>query len=326
MNRKPVIALIATGGTIAGAAPSSSDTAAYVAGTVDVSALLSAVPGLEDIADIRAETLFRLDSKDMTPTHWLALAQRVKALADADDIDGVLITHGTDTVEETAFFLHLTLATAKPVVLTAAMRPATALSPDGPMNLFTAARVAGSQQFGALGTLVVMNDRIHAAREVCKWHTRAVEGIGSPDSGALGWANPPRLSRPGIAADRALTPLASLDTSHWPPTVEVLYLSAGASPALLDACIDAGAHGVVLACAGNGSLPQSWLPAVERAIAAGCAVVCGSRVAQGRVGGGHLPAGVAYAGSLSPTKARVALMLALNCGTPDLFRQIADYS
>lgn len=326
MNRKPVIALIATGGTIAGAASLSSDTAAYVAGTVDVSALLAAVPGLEDIADIRAETLFRLDSKDMTPTHWLALAQRVQALADEDDVDGILITHGTDTVEETAFFLHLTLATTKPVVLTAAMRPATALSADGPMNLFTAARVAGTRSFGALGTLVVMNDRIHAAREVCKWHTRAIEGIGSPESGALGWANPPRLGRPGIAADRALTPLSDLDTLHWPPAVEVLYLSAGASTRLLDACIDAGAHGVVLACAGNGSLPQNWQPAVERAIAAGCAVVCGSRVAQGFVGGGHAPAGVMHAGALSPTKARVALMLALNCGTPDFFRQIADYS
>ena len=180
MNRKPAIALIATGGTIAGAASSSSDTAGYTAGTVDVSNLLAAVPGLGEIAQIEAETLFQLDSKDVTPAHWLQLAQRIQTLADQHDIDGIVVTHGTDTIEETAFFLHLTLVTDKPVVLTAAMRPSTALSADGPMNLFAACNVAGSAAFAGLGTLVVMNDRVHAARDVSKWHTRAVEGGGSP--------------------------------------------------------------------------------------------------------------------------------------------------
>ncbi|AWI75850.1 L-asparaginase [Parazoarcus communis] len=324
MNHKPSIALIATGGTIAGAATSASDTTGYAAGAIKVAALLEAVPGLEAIADIRPETLFALDSKDMTPAHWLTLAQRVQSLAEQRDIDGIVITHGTDTLEETAFFLHLTLGTDKPVVLTAAMRPATALSADGPMNLFAAVSVAGSAEFRGLGTLVAVNDRVFAAREVSKWHTRAVEGVGSPETGALGWANPPRLRRPSHEFDRGVLPLAAVDAARWPLAVEVFYLTAGASPMLLDAAVDAGLRGAVLACAGHGSLPDSWLPAVERAIANGCAVVRASRVAQGSVGAGHGPAGLLNAGTLSPSKARVALMLCLASSAAERFGEIAS--
>ncbi|MCK9261463.1 MAG: asparaginase [Azoarcus sp.] len=322
MSHKPNIALLATGGTIAGAATSASDTTGYAAGTIQISALLEAVPGLDAIADIQAETLFSLDSKDMTPAHWLALGQRVQSVADQNDIDGVVITHGTDTLEETAYFLHLTLTTYKPVVLTAAMRPATALSADGPMNLFAAVSVAGSADFRALGTLIVVNDRIFAAREASKWHTRAVEGIGSPETGALGWANPPRLNRPPLARDRALLPLAAIDAAHWPPAVEVFYLTAGASPALLDAAIHDGLRGAVLACAGHGSLPDDWLPAIERAIASGCAVVRASRVAQGGVDAVRGPEGLLHAGTLSPSKARIALMLSLASAAPERFGEI----
>src|SRR5258706_131362 len=186
-NARPRIAVLATGGTIAGSAADAANTAGYQAGVVGVDQLLAAVPSLSAVAQIHAEQVASIDSKDMSLALWTTLAQRVNALLSTDEIDGVVITHGTDTLEETAYLLHLTVKSTKPVVLTAAMRPATALSADGPLNLLNAVTVAASGAAHGQGVLVAFNNRIHSARDVVKTSTFAVDAFQSPEVGALGW-------------------------------------------------------------------------------------------------------------------------------------------
>ncbi|ANQ83523.1 L-asparaginase II [Azoarcus olearius] len=321
MPRQPVIALVATGGTIAGTADTPGAVTGYTAGVLGAEALLAAVPGLGEIAALRAETLFNLDSKDMAPAHWLALAQRVQVLADDPAIDGVVITHGTDTLEESAFFVHLTVATAKPVVFTAAMRPATALSADGPMNLLAAVRVAAAPAFHGLGTLVAINDRVYAARDVQKQRTHGLDAFGAGEGAAVGRSDP---ARPGLLVNRDGGSCAAALASAALPAVEVLYIAAGASPALLDAVRGSGAAGAVLAFPGNGSVPEAWKPAIDAALHAGMVLVRASRVPAGPVGHDtRLPASLLSAGDLPPSKARVALMLALACDRPQRFCTLA---
>lgn len=176
----PQIAVLATGGTIAGRAGDASKTAGYKAGVVGVDDLLDAVPGLDAVARIHAEQIASIDSKDMSTALWTTLASRINALLAQDDIDGVVVTHGTDTLEETAYMLHLTVKSAKPVVLTAAMRPSTALSADGPLNLLNAVTVAASNDAAGQGVLVAFNNQIHSARDVTKISTYAVDAFRSP--------------------------------------------------------------------------------------------------------------------------------------------------
>src|SRR4051794_10783466 len=171
----PRIAVLATGGTIAGAAPDATNTSGYQAGVVGVEQLLSVVPALSTVARIAPEQIASIDSKDMAMPLWTTLAQRINTLLAADDIDGVVITHGTDTLEETAYLLHLTVKSDKPVVLTAAMRPASALSADGPLNLLNAVTVAANPAARGQGVLVAFNNRIHSARDVVKTSTYAVD-------------------------------------------------------------------------------------------------------------------------------------------------------
>ena len=183
----PRIAVLATGGTIAGEAGDAAKTSGYKAGVVGVDKLLHAVPFLSQVARIHAEQVASIDSKDMTPALWAALGSRVNALLAQDDIDGIVITHGTDTLEETAYLLHLTVKSEKPVVLTAAMRPSTALSADGPLNLLNAVTVAASKASWKQGVLVAFNNQIHGGRDVTKTSTYAVDAFRSPEGGALGW-------------------------------------------------------------------------------------------------------------------------------------------
>ena len=307
---KPRIHLITTGGTIAGTSASATDTTDYRAGSLTAEQLLASVPALTDIAEIDVENLYSIDSKDMTPEHWLGLARATQTALERDDVDGVVITHGTDTLEESAFFLDLVLQSEKPVVFTCAMRPATALSSDGPMNLFGAVSVAAHPEAAGLGVLVVANDRIHAAREVTKAHTQAVDAFISADAGPIGWARPPRIDmRPNRDANPPY-PLAEIGQL---PDVEVLVISAGSSPRLLEAVRANGAVGAVLAAPGNGSLPANFLPAVAGARAAGLRVVVTSRCLAGGLDGMHrerLPSPT----RLSALKARVALIAACGSG------------
>ncbi|MGF6533185.1 L-asparaginase [Paraburkholderia sp. GAS206C] len=313
----PRIAVLATGGTIAGSAADAANTSGYQAGVVGVDRLLEAVPVLSGVAQIQPEQVASIDSKDMALALWATLAQRVNALLASDDIDGVVITHGTDTLEETAYLLHLTVKSTKPVVLTAAMRPSSALSADGPLNLLNAVTVAASQAAHGQGVLVAFNNRIHSARDVVKTSTYAVDAFQSPEVGALGWVQDGR-----VEFQRKVVRPHTVDTefvigTKW-PNVEIVVSYAGASRIGVDALVAAGVRGIVVAGTGNGSIHASVQQALADAVSQGVVVVRSSRVGSGHVmrnGAASDDAlGFVTAGSLNPYKARVLLMLALAAG------------
>ena len=323
MRRTPVITLLATGGTIAGAAASATDTTGYAAGSLGAAALLAAVPQLAEVAEVRAEQPFNIDSKDITPAHWLQLARRVQALRDNPAIDGIVITHGTDTLEETAWFLHLTVHGDKPVVMTAAMRPATALSADGPMNLWEAVGVAAGAAFHGPGVLLALGGEVYGADDFSKAHTVRPAAFRAPQAGPLGLAAPPTRLRNATSGSAASLPRGTLDGLQTLPWVEVVHVAGGADPRLLDLLRDAGAAGAVLALPGNGSLPDAWLPAIERAAAAGLRLVRASRVAAGPVTRHHAHPAVRPAGWCNALQARVLLKLEIAGGAPALFERVA---
>lgn len=314
------IAVLATGGTIAGRAGDATMTAGYKAGVVGVNDLLDAVPALGSVARIHAEQIASVDSKDMSHALWTTLSQRIDELAAQDDIAGIVVTHGTDTLEETAYMLHLTVKTAKPVVLTAAMRPSSALSADGPLNLLNAVTVAASADASGQGVLVAFNNQIHSARDVTKTSTYAVDAFRSPEVGVLGFVQDGR-----VEFQRAATKphtLASQFTigAQW-PMVEIVTSYAGVSRVAVDALVAAGVKGIVVAGTGNGSIHASVTQALVDAVKAGVAVVRASRVGSGHVmrnGAASDDAlGSVSAGTLNPYKARVLLMLALAAGVTD---------
>jgi L-asparaginase len=313
----PRIAVLATGGTIAGSAASVANTSGYQAGVVGVDRLLEAVPTLSTVAQIQPEQIASVDSKDMSLALWTLLGQRVNELMLSDAIDGVVITHGTDTLEETAYLLHLTVKGTKPVVLTAAMRPASALSADGPLNLLNAVTVAASAAAHGQGVLVAFNNRIHSARDVVKTSTYAVDAFQSPEIGALGWVQDGR-----VEFQRKVVRVHTVDTefvigASW-PGVEIVTSYAGVSRGGVDALVAAGVRGIVVAGTGNGSIHVSLQQALADAVMQGVAVVRSSRVGSGHVmRNGAAPddvLGFVTAGSLNPYKARVLLMLALAAG------------
>jgi L-asparaginase len=313
----PRVAVLATGGTIAGAAADVTNTSGYQAGVVGVDQLLAAVPALSTVARIAPEQVASVDSKDMAMPLWTTLAQRINTLLATDDIDGVVVTHGTDTLEETAYLLHLTIKSDKPVVLTAAMRPASALSADGPLNLVNAVIVAGHACSRGQGVLVAFNNRIHSARDVVKTSTYAVDAFQSPEIGALGWVQDGRVEfqrevvRPHTLA--SAFPIGA----NW-PQVEVVTSYAGVSRIAVDALLSAGVRGIVVAGTGNGSIHATLQQALADAASQGVAVVRSSRVGSGHVMRNGAAAddalGFVTAGSLNPYKARVLLMLALAAG------------
>ncbi|MBU9191315.1 asparaginase [Burkholderia gladioli] len=323
----PRIAVLATGGTIAGAAPDATNTAGYQAGALGLASLLDAVPALARVAQIEGEQVASIDSKDLEPALWATLVQRIEALAADPRIDGIVITHGTDTLEETAALLHLCVATPKPVVITAAMRPATALSPDGPLNLLNAVTVAASAAARGRGVLVAFNNKIHAARDVVKTSTYAVDAFQSPETGVLGWVQDGRVEfARGIVRDAASAPRLSIGA--W-PAVEIVSSYAGASRIGVDALVAAGVKGIVVAGTGNGSIHATLQAALLEAARRGVAVVRASRVGSGHVmrnGAANDEAlGFVSAGSLNPFKARVLLMLALAAGIDDAARLQAAF-
>ena len=186
--KKANVVILATGGTIAGAAASGTQ-AAYKSGAVTIDAMIAAVPGIGDLATIKGEQISNVGSQDMSMDIMLKLANRINEIARSNDVDGIVITHGTDTMEETAFFLNLTVKTEKPVVMVGSMRPSTAVSADGPLNLFNAVGVAADPRARGRGVLVVMNDWIHAAHSLTKTSTTAIQTFMSPVRGLVGVAN-----------------------------------------------------------------------------------------------------------------------------------------
>ena len=302
------IVVLGTGGTIAGRAASAQDNLGYRAGEVGVDTLLQGLPAPDGLA-LHAEQVAQLDSKDMDFGTWCTLAQRCAHWAAQPEVAGIVVTHGTDTMEETAFFLQSVLAPVKPVVLTGAMRPATSAGADGPQNLADAIAVAGSPL--AQGVSVVFAGIVHGPADVQKVHSYRLHAFSSGDAGALAYVEEGRLRvLRAWPQGPALRSAASLpDPQEW-PRVEIVMSHAGAGPAMVAALASAGVDGIVVAGTGNGTVHHALEAALLQAQQQGIAVRRASRCAQGRVlphAGDRLPA----ADGLSPVQARVALMLEL---------------
>lgn len=309
------IVILGTGGTIAGRAASATDNIGYTAAQVGVEELLASIPALAQAGSVLTEQVAQIDSKDMSFAVWAQLAARVSHYLAQPDIQGIVITHGTDTLEETAFFLQTLLAPAKPVVLTCAMRPATALVPDGPQNLLDAVAVA--RHAGGQGVVVVCGGVIHSAADVQKVHTYRLDPFSSEDAGPIGYVEEGKLrllrNWPQAQAGRAQTAAKSIASLAGPgtaPRVEIIMNHAGAGGAIVQALQAQGVQGLVVAGTGNGSLHQELEAALLTAQSAGVKVIRASRCAGGRV----LPTPadqIPDSEGLSPVKARVKLILQL---------------
>ena len=299
------VVILGTGGTIAGTSATAGDNVGYTAAQRTVADLLAAVPALAALP-IEAEQVAQLDSKDMDNATWQRLAQRVAQHLARADVVGIVITHGTDTLEETAWLLQRVLAPAKPVVLVAAMRPATALAADGPQNLLDAVAVARTP--GARGVVAVLAGRVHAAAAVRKGHTYRTDAFDSGDAGPLGVVEEGVLRRFSdwpVGTPLGLDRLAA-DTSGW-PWVEIVTSHAGARGDGVRALVAAGVQGLVVAATGNGTLHQALAAALDEAAAAGIPVWRTTRCAAGVLVGHD----VGPAAAMSPWQARVELLLHL---------------
>jgi L-asparaginase len=303
-----LVVVLGTGGTIAGTAARPQDHVGYTAGALSAADLLAAVPALAGQA-LESESLAQLDSCDMDHATWLRLAQAVQRHLARPEVCGVVITHGTDTLEETAFFLHHTVRADKPVVLTAAMRPATAPSPDGPQNLVDACTVARDAQ--ARGVVAVLGGQVWAGADVRKVHGYRVDAFSGGDAGPLALVQDGqiRLLRAWPASQPDHGGALAVNPSAW-PVVDIITSHAGARAATVDALVGAGAMGLVVAGTGNGSVHAELLSALRRAQAQGVLVLRASRCLAGGVVGspdGALPT----QGDATPAQARVLLMLRL---------------
>jgi L-asparaginase len=302
------IVVLGTGGTIAGRAASAADNVGYRVGEVPVADLLKGVAALDGLS-VGAEQLAQVDSKDMDFALWCALGKRCAELLAQQEVAGLVITHGTDTLEETAFFLQSVLAPVKPVVLTGAMRPATSVLADGPQNLGDALAVAASPL--AQGVCVVFAGQVHGPQDVQKVHSYRLDAFSSGDAGPLALVEEGRLRvlrawPQGVALRNA----ASLPLPDQWPRVEIVMNHAGAGGAMVHALVRDGVRGLVAAGTGNGTLHYALEAALLEAQRSGVAVRRSSRCVQGRLlpaPGAVLPA----ADGLSPVKARIALMLEL---------------
>jgi L-asparaginase/glutamin-(asparagin-)ase len=310
------VTILATGGTIAGSGASSTTTVGYTAATVGVDTLIAAVPELSKVAQVKGEQVFQIASENMSNEHWLTLAKRVNALLAQSDVDGIVITHGTDTLEETAYFLDLTVKSKKPVVLVGAMRPGTALSADGPINLYNAVLLAASKDAIGKGVLVALNDQIHSARDVTKTNTSTPDSFKTPELGLLGYiqGSKPYFYR---ASARKHTADTEFDISKLTalPQVDIVYGYANVGPVALDALVAAGAKGIIHAGVGDGSLAAKVKTSLIAARKQGVLIVRASRVGQGILArngeANDDELDFVVADTLNPQKARILLMLAL---------------
>lgn len=325
--KKPRIVIVATGGTIAGSAASATE-AGYQSGAVGVDILIQAVPQLKEIADVTGEQVSSIGSQDMNDEVWIKLANRVNAILASPDVAGVAITHGTDTLEETSYFLDLVVKSDKPVVMTGSMRPSTAMSADGPLNIYNAVAIAADPSAAGRGVLVSIDDDIHAAHDLIKTHTTDVATFRSGEAGLIGavlfgkviWYRTP-VQVHTKNSDLAIVPGKPL------PRVDIIYAHANMSPDLIDAAVKNGAKGIVIAGVGDGNMTAPAMEAVKRAIKAGVVVVRSSRVNGGivrrNIEVNDDQIGTVASMELNPPKARVLLMLVL-LKTSDM-KQVQDY-
>ena len=312
---KARIVIVATGGTIAGSAESTT-ASGYTSGAVAVDTLIAAVPQMKQFADVTGVQISSVGSQDMDDERWITLATEVTRLAAQSNVDGIAITHGTDTMEETAYFLNLVVKTDKPVVLTGSMRPSTSLSADGPLNIYNAVGVASDPRARGRGVLVVSNDDIHGARAITKRHTTDVQTFVSPEVGLVGVClfDDRDFARTPARAHTTATPFQVSDGQRL-PRVDIIYAHAGMSPDLIDAAVANGANGLVIAGVGDGNMTTPALEAVKRALAKGVVVVRSSRVGEGiirrNIEVDDDTIGTVVSKELNPAKARVLLKLAL---------------
>lgn len=327
----PNIVILATGGTIAGAGASSTGSA-YTSGQVKIEAMIDAVPNIRKLANLRGEQTANVGSQDMSVKVWLDLANRINELLKSKDVDGIVVTHGTDTQEETAYFLNLVVKSDKPVVLTGSMRPSTALSADGPLNMYNAVALAANKDAKGYGVMVVMNDDIHAARDVKKMYSTPVHTFQSPQEGLIGTVIFGEVLFFHKPSGRHTTNSEfSVDGLKSLPRVDIVYGCADMSSDLIDIMVKAGAKGIVIAGVGDGNMNAGTLEAVKRATKAGIPVVRATRVPIGAVliKGEVVDAdyGSVSSDELNPQKARILLMLALskNRSRDDLQRLFIEY-
>jgi L-asparaginase len=311
----PRVIILATGGTIAGAG-ASADRAGYTAGKIPIDDLIGAIPTVKKIASITGEQIASVGSQDMSLDIWRKLAVRINEIIAKKEADGIVVTHGTDTQEETSYFLDLVVPSEMPVVLTGSMRPSTAISADGPKNLYDAITVAIDKKSKGRGVLVSFNEGIYDGREVMKMSTTFTNAFGSPNTGPIGHAYDGKVEYYANAV-REVNPASPViikaDTKF--PRVDIVYMYADAPSDMIDMLVAKKVDGIVIAGVGNGNFNKTYMDAVKKAVAAGVIVCRASRTPSGRVvlhdeiNDDEL--GTIVSDDLTPQKARILLMLGL---------------
>jgi L-asparaginase len=279
----PRVIILATGGTIAGQGTGATSVG-YTPGKLLIEDIIKSVPSINKIANIKGEQIATVGSYDITIPVWLKLAKRINEIFAKDEADGIVITHGTDTQEETAYFLSLTVNQRKPVVITGSMRPATALSADGPKNLYDAILVACDSQSINRGVIVSFNETLFDGKDAVKTNTTSVNAFDAPNTGAIGQVYDGKVfyyySSSNKAAKDALFDISKLEVL---PQVEIAYMYVDASAIAIEAFLNHKVDGLIIAGSGNGSFNKAFLNAVDTAVKKGIIVVRSSRVVSGRV-------------------------------------------
>lgn len=320
---KPFLYILGCGGTIAGCGESEDSLLGYAAGEIGIDELIRAVPQMTEQCDVQGEQFCNIDSSDMTEELWLRLSRRVQELADTPSVDGIIITHGTDTMDETAYFLNLTVHAKKPIVLVGAMRPATAISADGPLNLLDAVSLAASPKSGLYGVLQVMNGTICGARNVEKTDTTHVDTFSQGRLGCLGIMQDgvPLLYQQPL---RRHTFSSSLKCPEGAlPRVDILYCYVGMDGRVVEDAVEKGTMGIVLAGLGHGNIPSYIMPMVQTAMERYIPVIRSRRAADGAVTTSKDWPGMIGADTLSPQKAKILLQLLIANGVEK--KQIGRY-
>lgn len=311
----PRVKILATGGTIAGAG-AAADKAGYKAGALPIDELLNAVPQIHKLATVTGEQISSIGSQDMSIEVWLKLNKRINEIFEKNEADAIVITHGTDTKEETAFFLNLTLRSDKPVVLTGSMRAATAISADGPKNLYDAVAVASSPASKGRGPMVVFSENIFDARDIVKTNSTHMEPFTAPNAGPIGQIYDSKVffyQESTRKSDKS-TPF-DVNSHTKLPKVEIVYMYADASAVLIEALIAAKVEGIIIAGVGNGNFNKAYYDAIDKAVKSGIVVCRATRCTGGRVvledEVDDAKLGTIVSDDLNPQKARILLMLGL---------------
>jgi L-asparaginase len=325
------VMILATGGTIAGSGEAGGH--GYTSGQFKVEDLIAAVPNLDKLAMLRGEQVANVGSQDMNDKIWLQLAKRTNELLERKDVDAIVITHGTDTMEETAYFLNLVVKSDKPVVLVGSMRPATAISADGPANLYDAVETAADPGARGRGVLVVMNDQIFNARDLVKMNTTSLDTFASPDRGPSGFIGSKKVMWYEQSDKRHTSKSEfSVTDRNALPRVDIIYAHANMDDTMIKAALQAGAKGLVIAGVGDGNMSKAALDALKAAAKQGIVVVRSTRLPEGVVlrnaEVNDDESGFVASGELNPGKSRVLTQLALlspNHGPGDVQRMFSQY-